>query len=89
MTPQMQRLMNRVDGQITTVRPQTILPTLDQVAATPSTPGAAARQVAIADEGAAPRAAGILLGRVPRAIERLALLEPGEMHLELQAAGLL
>lgn len=90
MTNQMQRLMTRVDGALPSVTPASILnaPSPDggrtrsnrrqQPASRPSR-----------KHRAAPGGAGVLRGRVPRAIEALVVIEPGEMSSHLRAAGLL
>jgi len=90
MTKQMQRLTARVDG-LPATEPPTSIPTpflLDggQTQSITRQPSA----IAIDDyDGPALGGAGVRRGCVPRAIEALALIEPGEMNGYLSAAGLM
>jgi hypothetical protein len=88
MTSQMQNLLARVDGMPTLISPQTILgaetPSEPQAAASPPTP--TKRRIRITRQRA-----GVLAGRVPRAIEDLLGTEIAdlEVHEGLLSAGLL
>jgi hypothetical protein len=90
MTKQMQSLMSRVDGVTADIPPISILE--------PPTTGGADSKPSSARRRAEDRRrrlreartkAGVVSARVPRAIEALALADPGEMHGELVVAGLL
>lgn len=89
MTTQMQNLMSRVDGVTADIAPISILEP-------PATRGAQTAREARRRSAQARRRrrearnrAGVLSGRVPRAIEALAFSETGDMHTDLLAAGLL
>jgi hypothetical protein len=90
MSNQMQRLLSRVDGGFTTVPAVSIL---TPVGSTYSDTSPTHGHVDPRARGRALREtrqrAGVLSGRVPRAIEALVGSEVGDMHDELLAAGLL
>lgn len=89
MATQIDNLLARVDGVPHTLPAASILSTgADDVQARASRTRrtAAARRRGERD---ARQQACVTQGHVPRAIEMLALLEPGDMHAELAAASLL
>jgi hypothetical protein len=90
MTNQMQRLISRVDGMLPEVPPVSILTpvgsTYSDTAPTHDYGDSRARGRALRETR---QRAGVLSGRVPRAIETLVCSEVGDMHAELLAAGLL
>jgi len=86
MTNQIQHLMSRVDGVSPGLAPVSILePPTTQSAREARRHSAQARR----RHREARNRAGVLSGRVPRAIEALAFSEAGDMHTDLFAAGLL
>lgn len=90
MTTQMQNLMSRVDGMTADIPPTSILGP-STTGGMNSTPFAARRRAQDRRRRLreARTKAGVVSARVPRAIEALALTDPGDMHGELAAAGLL
>jgi hypothetical protein len=90
MSNQMQRLLSRVDGGFPTVPAVSILTpggsTYSETAPTHSHGDSRARGRALRETR---QRAGVLSGRVPRAIEALVGIEVSDMHEELLAAGLL
>jgi hypothetical protein len=87
MTPQMQRLLSRVDGISAPIAPVTLLPTpLTKAKASGARRARDTHRRAIR---VTRERAGVLSGRVPRAIEALLVSETSDVHGEMLAAGLL
>ena len=88
MSNQMQRLLSRVDCGFPTVPAVSILTPGGSPYSEPAPTdgGSRARGRALLETR---QRAGVLSGRVPRAIEALVGTEVGDMHEELLAAGLL
>lgn len=87
MTNQMQRLLSRVDGVSSPVAPVTLI----GASATDAKPSAGrrARETHRRAIRITRERAGVLSGRVPRAIEALIASDPSDLHDELLASGLL
>jgi hypothetical protein len=87
MTDQMQRLLSRVDGVSAPLAPAALIgaPATD---AKPSA-GRRARETHRRAIRITRERAGVLSGRVPRAIEALIASDPSDLHDELLASGLL
>jgi hypothetical protein len=87
MTDQMQRLLSRVDGVSAPIAPAALV----GASAPDAKPGAGrrARETHRRAIRITRERAGVLSGRVPRAIEALIASDPSDLHDELLASGLL
>jgi hypothetical protein len=87
MTDQMQRLLSRVDGVSSPVAPVALIG--EPATSEPSSAGRRAREAHRRAIRKTRERAGVLTGRVPRALEALIASDPSDLHDELLASGLL
>jgi hypothetical protein len=87
MTNQMQRLLSRVDGVSSPIAP--VVRIEESATSASSSAGRRAREAHRRAIRKTRERAGVLSGRVPRALEALIASDPSDLHDELLASGLL